>query len=375
MTNRAKSITLLINKLKQSVKISIDNRRISKTFADYLGATARDNLSSKDEMSQKSRSNFFTQLRESSRAKTIDQAITQTFVAEQLANYAINGGNLSSSENIELWARLAKDLVDLVSSADERKATLSYLLDKGNTLVGSYHKMLKNEYFLPDEIPYIILDRQQRNPVALPPSQVQSIENFIKKLNTFLSDEESKFYTISDTYNNDALDPFKLLKWNLRDIDRTLGIITHLWEYRDKKYEVNWSNEDTKSSSWTIQAITTLSQAFESLKIRDGSIEKLDESGNSERAIDAVYDDNITISIKSNSWSIEAANIALKQPNITFQIRNSGTLDQFVTFMSVDLKKVQEKITDIITENTENVKIPLDISTHSATLDGKTYSY
>lgn len=373
--NRAKSITLLINKLKQSVKISIDNRRISKTFADYLGATARDNLSGKDEMSQKSRSNFFTQLRESSRAKTIDQAITQTFVAEQLANYAINSGNLSSSENIELWARLAKDLVDLVSSADERKATLSYLLDKGNTLVGNYHKMLKNEYFLPDEIPYIILDRQQRNPVALPPSQVQSIENFIKKLNTFLSDEESKFYTISDTYNNDALDPFKLLKWNLRDIDRTLGIITHLWEYRDKKYEVNWSNEDTKSSSWTIQAIITLSQAFESLKIRNGSIEKLDESGNSERAIDAVYDDNITISIKSNSWSIEAANITLKQPNITFQIRNSGTLDQFVTFMSVDLKKVQEKITDIITENTENVKIPLDISTHSATLDGKTYSY
>lgn len=65
----------------------------------------------------------------------------------------------------------------------------------------------------------------------------------------------------------------------------------------------------------------------------------------------------------------------MKQPNITFQIRNSGTLDQFVTFMSTDLKKLQEKIVDIITENTENVKIPLDISTHSATLDGKTYSY
>ena len=210
--NRAKNITTLIDKLKQSVKISIDNRRVPKTFSDYLGVVARDNLNSKEGMSSKNRSNFFTQLRESSRAKTIDQAITQTFVAEQLAKYAINGGNLTSSENIELWARLTKDLVDLISSVDERKATLSYLLDKGNTLIGSYHKILKNEYFLPDEIPYIILDRQQRNPVALPPSQVQSIDNVIKNLNAFLKNEESNFYTISDTYNNDALDPFKLLK-------------------------------------------------------------------------------------------------------------------------------------------------------------------
>ena len=210
--NRAKNITTLIDKLKQSVKISIDNRRVPKTFSDYLGVVARDNLNSKEGMSSKNRSNFFTQLRESSRAKTIDQAITQTFVAEQLAKYAINGGNLTSSENIELWARLTKDLVDLISSVDERKATLSYLLDKGNTLIGSYHKILKNEYFLPDEIPYIILDRQQRNPVVLPPSQVQSIDNVIKNLNAFLKNEESNFYTISDTYNNDALDPFKLLK-------------------------------------------------------------------------------------------------------------------------------------------------------------------
>jgi hypothetical protein len=210
--NRAKNITTLIDKLKQSVKISIDNRRVPKTFSDYLGVVARDNLSSKEGMSSKNRSNFFTQLRESSRAKTIDQAITQTFVAEQLAKYAINGGNLTSSENIELWARLTKDLVDLISSVDERKATLSYLLDKGNTLIGSYHKILKNEYFLPDEIPYIILDSQQRNPVVLPPSQVQSIDNVIKNLNAFLKNEESNFYTISDTYNNDALDPFKLLK-------------------------------------------------------------------------------------------------------------------------------------------------------------------
>ena len=210
--NRAKNITTLIDKLKQSVKISIDNRRVPKTFSDYLGVVARDNLNSKEGMSSKNRSNFFTQLRESSRAKTIDQAITQTFVAEQLAKYATNGGNLTSSENIELWARLTKDLVDLISSIDERKATLSYLLDKGNTLIGSYHKILKNEYFLPDEIPYIILDRQQRNPVVLPPSQVQSIDNVIKNLNAFLKNEESNFYTISDTYNNDALDPFKLLK-------------------------------------------------------------------------------------------------------------------------------------------------------------------
>ena len=210
--NRAKNITTLIDRLKQSVKISIDNRRVPKTFSDYLGVVARDNLNSKEGMSSKNRSNFFTQLRESSRAKTIDQAITQTFVAEQLAKYAINGGNLTSSENIELWARLTKDLVDLISSVDERKATLSYLLDKGNTLIGSYHKILKNEYFLPDEIPYIILDRQQRNPVVLPPSQVQSIDNVIKNLNAFLKNEESNFYTISDTYNNDALDPFKLLK-------------------------------------------------------------------------------------------------------------------------------------------------------------------
>jgi hypothetical protein len=173
---------------------------------------ARDNLSNKESMSSKSRSNFLTQLRESSRAKTVDQAITQMFVAEQMAKYAIKGGNLNSSENIELWARLTKDLIDLITSIDERKATLSYLLDKGNTLVGNYHTLLKNEYFLPDEIPYIILDRQQRNPVALPPSQTQSIDNVIKNLNTFLKNEESNFYTISDTYNNDALDPFKLLK-------------------------------------------------------------------------------------------------------------------------------------------------------------------
>ena len=115
--NRAKNITTLIDKLKQSVKISIDNRRVPKTFSDYLGVVARDNLNSKEGMSSKNRSNFFTQLRESSRAKTIDQAITQTFVAEQLAKYAINGGNFTSSENIELWARLTKDLVDLISSA------------------------------------------------------------------------------------------------------------------------------------------------------------------------------------------------------------------------------------------------------------------
>ena len=373
--NRAKNITTLIDKLKQSVKISIDNRRVPKTFSDYLGVVARDNLNSKEGMSSKNRSNFFTQLRESSRAKTIDQAITQTFVAEQLAKYATNGGNLTSSENIELWARLTKDLVDLISSIDERKATLSYLLDKGNTLIGSYHKILKNEYFLPDEIPYIILDRQQRNPVVLPPSQVQSIDNVIKNLNAFLKNEESNFYTISDTYNNDALDPFKLLKWNLKDIERTLGIINHLWEYRDKKYEVNWSNEDTKSSSGTVQAITTLTQAFESLKISTGSIEKMDELGNSERAMDSVYNENTTLSIKSASWSIEAANISLKQPNITFQIRNSGKLDEFVAFMTVDLKKIQEKIVGIMQENSENVKIPLDISQHSFTLDGKTYSY
>lgn len=373
--NRAKNITTLIDKLKQSVKISIDNRRVPKTFSDYLGVVARDNLNSKEGMSSKNRSNFFTQLRESSRAKTIDQAITQTFVAEQLAKYATNGGNLTSSENIELWARLTKDLVDLISSVDERKATLSYLLDKGNTLIGSYHKILKNEYFLPDEIPYIILDRQQRNPVVLPPSQVQSIDNVIKNLNAFLKNEESNFYTISDTYNNDALDPFKLLKWNLKDMERTLGIINHLWEYRDKKYEVNWSNEDTKSSSGTVQAITTLTQAFESLKISTGSIEKMDELGNSERAMDSVYNENTTLSIKSASWSIEAANISLKQPNITFQIRNSGKLDEFVAFMTVDLKKIQEKIVGIMQENSENVKIPLDISQHSFTLDGKTYSY
>ena len=210
--NRAKNITTLIDKLKQSVKISIDNRRIPKTFADYLGVVARDNISSKESMSSKNRSNFFTQLRESSRAKTIDQAITQTFVAERLAKYAINDGNLDSSENIEVWTRLAKDLTDLISSIDERKATLSYLLDKGNSLVSSYHKILKNEYFLPDEIPYIILDRQQRNPVALPPSQAQSIDNVIASLTAFLKNEESNFYTVSDTYNNDALDPFKLLK-------------------------------------------------------------------------------------------------------------------------------------------------------------------
>ena len=373
--DRAQNITIVINKLKQSVKISIDNRRTPKNFSDYLGVVARDNLSNKDAMSMKARSNFLAQLRESSRAKTLDQALTQNLVAEQMARYTINNGNLNSSENIELWIRLTRDLVDLISSPDERKATLSYLLDKGNYLVSDYHKLLKNQYFLPDEVPYIILDRQQRNPVQLPPSQVQSIENILKTLNEFLSSQESNFYTISETYNNDALDPFKLLRWNLKDMERTLGIITHLGDYRDKKYEVNWSNEDVKSSSWTIQAITTLSQVFDSLKMSTGSIEKLDESGNSERAIDVIYDDNITISIKSNSWSIEAANIALKQPNITFQIRNSGTLDQFVTFMSTDLKKLQEKIVDIITENTENVKIPLDISTHSATLDGKTYSY
>ncbi|MCA9378496.1 hypothetical protein KC711_06505 [Candidatus Peregrinibacteria bacterium] len=210
--NRAKNITTLIDKLKQSVKISIDNRRIPKTFADYLGVVARDNISSKESMSSKNRSNFFTQLRESSRAKTIDQAITQTFVAERLAKYAINSGNLDSSENIEVWTRLAKDLTDLISSIDERKATLSYLLDKGNSLVSSYHNILKNEYFLPDEIPYIILDRQQRNPVVLPPSQAQSIDNVIASLTAFLKNEESNFYTVSDTYNNDALDPFKLLK-------------------------------------------------------------------------------------------------------------------------------------------------------------------
>ena len=369
--NRAKNITTLIDKLKQSVKISIDNRRIPKTFADYLGVVARDNISSKESMSSKNRSNFFTQLRESSRAKTIDQAITQTFVAERLAKYAINDGNLDSSENIEVWTRLAKDLTDLISSIDERKATLSYLLDKGNSLVSSYHKILKNEYFLPDEIPYIILDRQQRNPVALPPSQAQSIDNVIASLTVFLKNEDSNFYTISDTYNNDALDPFKLLKWNLKDMERTLGIINHLWEYRDKKYEVNWSNEDTKTSSWTAQAITTLAQAFESLKISTESIEKADESGTSEKAIDVVYDENTMFSIKSSSWSLEAVNITLKKPDITFQIRNSGKLDEFVTFMTDDLIKILTQIP----ESSENVKIPLDISTHSATLDGKTYSY
>ena len=369
--NRAKNITTLIDKLKQSVKISIDNRRIPKTFADYLGVVARDNISSKESMSSKNRSNFFTQLRESSRAKTIDQAITQTFVAERLAKYAINDGNLDSSENIEVWTRLAKDLTDLISSIDERKATLSYLLDKGNSLVSSYHKILKNEYFLPDEIPYIILDRQQRNPVALPPSQAQSIDNVIASLTAFLKNEESNFYTVSDTYNNDALDPFKLLKWNLKDMERTLGIINHLWEYRDKKYEVNWSNEDTKTSSWTAQAITTLAQAFESLKISTESIEKADESGTSEKAIDVVYDENTMFSIKSSSWSLEAVNITLKKPDITFQIRNSGKLDEFVTFMTDDLIKILTQIP----ESSENVKIPLDISTHSATLDGKTYSY
>ena len=373
--NRANSFTLLINKLKQSVKVSIDNRRVPKNFADYLSVVARDNLSNKDAMSPKSRSNFFTQLRESSRAKTVDQAITQTFVAEQLAKYAISSGNLSSSENIELWVRLAKDLIDLISSIDERKATLSYLLDKGNSLVGNYHKILKNEYFLPDEVPYIILDRQQRNPVALPTSQIQSIDSIIKKLNALLNDEESKFYTISDTYNNDALDPFKLLKSKLKDMDRTIGIITHLGEYRDKKYSVNWSNEDTPiSSEWT-WSLTTLTQAFETLKMNTGSIETLSTEENSEKAMDVAYNENITVSIKSSSWSIEAANISLKQPNITFQIRNSGKLDQFVAFMSVDLKKIQEKITDLIQENTENIKIPLDISQHSFTLDGKTYSY
>ena len=43
--------------------------------------------------------------------------------------------------------------------------------------------------------------------------------------------------------------------------------------------------------------------------------------------------------------------------------------------MTVDLKKIQEKIVGIMQENSENVKIPLDISQHSFTLDGKTYSY
>ena len=158
-------------------------------------------------------------------------------------------------------------------------------------------------------------------------------------------------------------------------MERTLGIINHLWEYRDKKYKVNWSNEDTKSSSGTVQAITTLTQAFESLKISTGSIEKLDELGNSERAMDSIYNENTTLSIKSASWSIEAANISLKQPNIIFQIRKSWRLDELVAFMSVDLKKIQEKIVGIMQENSENVKIPLDISQHSFTLDGKTYSY
>ena len=101
----------------------------------------------------------------------------------------------------------------------------------------------------------------------------------------------------------------------------------------------------------------------------------MDELGNSERAMDSIYNENTTLSIKSVSWSIEAANISLKQPNVTFQIRNSGKLDEFVAFMSVDLKKIQEKIVGIMQENSENVKIPLDISQHSFTLDGKTYSY
>ena len=64
---------------------------------------------------------------------------------------------------------------------------------------------------------------------------------------------------------------------------------------------MNWSNEDTKSSSGTVQAITTLTQAFESLKISTGSIEKMDELGNSERAMDSVYNENTTLSIKSAS--------------------------------------------------------------------------
>lgn len=84
-------------------------------------------------------------------------------------------------------------------------------------------------------------------------------------------------------------------------MERTLGIITHLGDYRDKKYEVNWSNEDATTASGAAQGITTIAQAFEVLKISTGSIEHIDESGSSERVIDAVYNDNITISIKSSS--------------------------------------------------------------------------
>jgi hypothetical protein len=61
---------------------------------------------------------------------------------------------------------------------------------------------------------------------------------------------------------------------------------------------VNWSNEDTKSSSGTTQEITTLVQTFESLHISTGSIEKTDES---EKAIDVVYNENIILSVKSSS--------------------------------------------------------------------------
>ncbi|MCA9378495.1 hypothetical protein KC711_06500 [Candidatus Peregrinibacteria bacterium] len=64
---------------------------------------------------------------------------------------------------------------------------------------------------------------------------------------------------------------------------------------------MSWSNEDTKTSSGTAQAITTLAQAFESLKISTESIEKTDESGTSEKAIDVVYDENTMFSIKSSS--------------------------------------------------------------------------
>jgi hypothetical protein len=39
--------------------------------------------------------------------------------------------------------------------------------------------------------------------------------------------------------------------------------------------------------------------------------------------------------------------------------------------MTVDLMKILKQIP----ENAANVKIPLDISQHSFTLDGKTYSY
>lgn len=359
----SQQINMRLEKLAIQSRLQLTKLPQNDPFARIISQNIQKTLLQEAKLSSADIYRFFQELTQTTNPKDFNRWLAELYVVSELSK-VIDKKNESwlLIASVKAWSAKVGQVIPLIPSSSDQRSNLSNLFSQGNELFAAYISQLSASYFVDKNRPYRIIDRQKHLTNPLSATELSDLSDTVKHLESISSSTKNTWYTISDSYDYSAQDPYKVLTENLASTKDLLVIFQDFGSYAKGKVVTPAVGDSS------VDLVNILSQIGITT-----TPELLDESTKKYRLLDATSSgssltyDLVTLGDRITALSIRETSKNIRILDTTGQSR----LETLLTFHQQFLPKILESIP----LSSKEIEITLDISGRSFILDGKTYSF